>query len=143
MMRCEALPTGRWLWKRVVGVAALAVAIGCNSGQSVDAAPGLTLTSSIRDTTVAQGTRLNVPFVLTWRNQPADSVSITLDNRPTNMTVDVNASTGTVVGDTDTGVLTVVVGVLDPGAYAVDLVARGAGNSLASIPFTINVTLIP
>ena len=134
---------GRRVWRRVLGVATLAGVIGCDSGQSADAAPSLTLTSSIRDTTVAQGTRFNVPFVLSWQNQSVDSVSITLDNRPTNMTVDVNASSGTVVGNTDTGFLTVVVGVLDPGSYPVDLVARGAGNSLVSIPFTINVTLIP
>jgi hypothetical protein len=133
----------RGVWERVLGVAALVGVIGCNSGQALDTTPGLTLTSSVHDTTVARGSRFNWPYVLTWRNQPVDSVLIGVDNPPTDITVDVNASSGTVVGNTDTGFLTVVVGFLDPGTYTVDILARGAAHGLVSIPSKITVTLTP
>ena len=143
MMISGTWADGRRVWWRLLSAVALAGGIGCNGSVPADTTPSLTLTSSISDTTVAQGSRFNIPFVLTWRNQTVDSVKITLDNRPTNVTVDVNTSSGTVIGNTDTGLLAVIVGFLDPGSYTVDLVAQGAAHSIVSIPFKINVTLAP
>ena len=104
-------------------------------------APRLSLTSTVHDTTLAQGGRFSVPFVLTWHNQPADSVLYTIDNRPPNINLDLASSTATITDSTVIGSVTVLVGFLDPGTYPVNLVARGAAHGMVSIPFTITVTL--